>query len=120
LIGFFSFYLDIYDPTKHVISISSTPLFPRDTYITTLNARLEKFPHLLDTYYYDCYKTKYTFLIEDPFDYTYNPAKQVHRNTYIEEDYLDGMEQTLDSLLEEGCMLFEKQPSDKLLAFKRF
>ena len=50
---------------------------------------------------------KWTFLIADPFDRTYNPAKQVLSHERLEEQYYDAMLETLEGLTEAGEIWME-------------
>ena len=44
----------------------------------------------------------YTFMIVDPFDRTYNPARNIKRDTDIETNFYEEMEYALNCLIEEG------------------
>ena len=47
---------------------------------------------------------EYTFMIEDPFDRTYNPARQVKRYSELEEQYYYEMEEMIHSLKIDRCL----------------
>lgn len=49
----------------------------------------------------------WTFMIVDPFDRTYNPAKIIKRDSFIERSLFGAMEATLNQLNTEGTLLLE-------------
>ena len=75
--GFFTFYIYIFNPVRHVISISSDqgPLITYQAYETLIKSLYKDYPFILTGFLEEVKSKKWTFLIEDPFDKTYNPAK---------------------------------------------
>ena len=104
LAGFFSFYLNIFNPDSHVLSVSHPdgPLLPYGAYLAELQHRFSKDRFILNGFVEDVRAHKWTFLIADPFDRTYNPAKQVVSFERLESQYFAAMQETLDGLTEQG------------------
>jgi hypothetical protein len=87
-----------------VLSVSHPdgPLLPYSAYLAELQHRFSKDPFILKGFVEDVRANKWTFLIADPFDRTYNPAKQVISYERLESQYFAAMQETLDGLTENG------------------
>jgi hypothetical protein len=87
-----------------VLSVSHPdgPLLPYGAYLAELQHRFSKDPFILKGFVEDVRAHKWTFLIADPFDRTYNPAKQVISYERLESQYFAAMQETLDGLTEHG------------------
>lgn len=77
-------------------------------YFKWLSERFAGCPFILDGYLQDCFFNKFTYLIQDPFDPSYNPARQIRQDSFLEGEYIDAMEQTLECCDLEGYVLFER------------
>ncbi len=107
--GFFSFYLYVFDPERHVLSISSEegPLVSYESYEKKLEELYKDEPFILDGYVEDVKAKKWTFMLDDPFDKTYNPAKAILSHEKYEYLYYDAMLETFEGLIEYGELWLE-------------
>lgn len=114
MIGFFHFYTSFYDPDNHVITAShpTLSLLPISNYLEELQQIFGKVVFLKDTFIKDVRERKWAYLVVDPFDKTYNPAKLVLSHSYQEEFVFEAMASTLDCLVEEGQLLLEMTDED--------
>jgi hypothetical protein len=60
-----------------------------------LEERFVGYDYLNDTFISDVRDRKWAFMIVDPFDKSYNPAKLIHANTLYADMVKEAMEKTL-------------------------
>lgn len=114
MIGFFHFYTSFYDPDIHVISAShpTCSLVPLTSYVEELTRSYGDIDFLAKTFVNDVATRKWAYVIVDPFDRTYNPARLVVSLTHQEEFVYEAMLSTLDFLVEEGELQLEMTDED--------
>jgi len=115
LIGFFHFYTTYFDPDTHVISAShvGTSLYPYHSYLKELEHSYHSYAFLRETFIEDVRSKKWAFLLVDPFDRTYNPAKLIQSHTTLEDRVYSAMCGTLDCLCDEGELLLDMEVLDE-------
>jgi hypothetical protein len=111
LIGFFYFYTEFYDPSSHVISTAhrDATFLPHSTYLSELHTRYRSIPFILDGFLRDVAERKWSFLLVDPFDRTYNPAKLVVAGSPLEDQIFGALCDTLDALVEEAYLILDPE-----------
>lgn len=111
LIGFFYFYTTYYDPDYHVITSShpTVSLLPLSQYLEELKKEFGKINFLKDTFIKDVSNRKWSFMLVDPFDKTYNPAKLVPSHSSLEDRVFRAMEESLDYLIQHGELMLEME-----------
>lgn len=109
MIGFFHFYTSFYDPDSDVISAShlGNSLVPLTSYVEELQHSFGSISFLQKTFITDVKTYKWAYVIVDPFDRTYNPARLILSHSQQEGFVYEAMLSTLDYLVEDGEFLLE-------------
>lgn len=99
LLGFFTFYLFEFNNQEQVIS-AKAPYLTKEEYKQQLRTRIdngEVHPSCLEFVLERL--DDWAYMIEDPFDCTYNPGRQVHVGSDIHIRYERQMKKSIDVLI---------------------
>lgn len=126
VVGWFNFYMTQFDVDQHAITVNGglylagatkEPLISKVAYKRYLQEVFADDVIVLTKYADIC--EGFSFLIVDPFDQTYTPARSVKLGENLDNLYYNFLAETLDSLEYDGELFADLQKKSKKKAHKQ-